>query len=37
MRKENEIIRVQLFDRGLPVEENFFLYVENAENALTNT
>ncbi|MCY7581470.1 MULTISPECIES: hypothetical protein [Bacillus] len=31
MKKSHDIIRVQLFDRGLPVEENFFLYIENAQ------
>lgn len=29
--KSHDIIRVQLFYRGLPVEENFFLYIENAQ------
>ncbi|MFB7033144.1 hypothetical protein ACFCVS_01320 [Bacillus altitudinis] len=31
MRKEYEIIRVQLSYMGLPIKENFFLYIENAE------
>ncbi|WP_338705787.1 hypothetical protein [Bacillus altitudinis] len=31
MRKSHEIIRVQLFYMGLPIEESFFLNIENAE------